>query len=269
MQLCFTVDWEDWYHGLGLPDDIKAKQPRRIKVGHDILMNLLDKYKIKATFYVLGESVQEFPELVKEIQQGGHEIGCHTWSHSFVYDLTPQQFHEEIKKCKEVIKPFQDGYENFRAPYFSITEKSKWALDILKQEGFTYDSSIFPGNTFRTGIIGFDKQIHTLPNGLKEFPISNFPITKFDVGVGGAYFRILPYPYFKYKLKSILKNRPGVFYFHPWEFDHQQPYIGKGVKQRAVHTHYANLAATERKIEKLFKDFEFTTFKEIMKSKGL
>lgn len=263
MKFCFTVDWEDWYHGLRLPVEETKKLERRIKIGHDKLLELLSKHNIKATFFLLGESMEEFPELVQEIKEEGHELACHTYSHPFVIETSPEKFRSEIRRCMELIKPFQDGYEGFRAPYFSINQSCLWALDILKEEGFTYDSSIFPGNTFRSGIIGFDKNIHTLPNGMLEFPISNFRIAKFDFGVGGAYFRTLPYKYFKYRLNNLLKQRPGVFYFHPWEFDYKQPYM-KGVQARAVHTHYHNLHKTEQKIKQLFSDFEFVPLKEIL-----
>jgi polysaccharide deacetylase family protein (PEP-CTERM system associated) len=209
----------------------------------------------------------EFPGLVEEIKNEGHELGCHTYSHPFLTDLTAQEFQSEIKKCKEIISSFQDGYEGFRAPYFSVKKDNLWILDILKEENFSYDSSIFPGNTFRAGIQRFEKNIHTLPNGLKEFPISKFEITKFDFGIGGAYFRILPYRYFRYRLKKILQTRPALFYFHPWEFDVKQPYI-KGLTHRAVHSHYYNLGATERKLKCLFSDFEFTPLTEILKNES-
>ena len=106
--------------------------------------------------------MEEFPELVQEIKNEGHELACHTYSHPFIIETTPEQFHSEIKRCKELIKPFQDGYEVVRAPYFSINQSCLWALDILKEEGFIYDSSIFPGNTLRSGIIGFEKKIDNI-----------------------------------------------------------------------------------------------------------
>ncbi|HRI19980.1 MAG TPA: DUF3473 domain-containing protein [Panacibacter sp.] len=262
MKLSFTVDWEDWYHGLGLPLEQSSKLERRLKIGHYKLLNLLSKYKIKGTFFLLGEMMEEFPDLVHEIKNEGHELGCHTYSHPFLYEITPEKFREEIRKCKELITPYQEKYEGFRAPYFSVKSANLWVLDILKEEGFMYDSSIFPGNTFRSGISGFPKDIHTLSNGLKEYPISNFNISKFQVGVGGAYFRILPYKYFRYRLKKLLEERPAMFYFHPFELDPGQPYI-KGLKQRAVHTHYYNLAKTEERLERLFTDFEFHPLMEV------
>ncbi len=262
MKLSFTVDWEDWYHGLGLPIEQSSKLERRLKIGHYKLLNLLSKYKIKGTFFLLGEMMEEFPELVQELKDEGHELACHTYSHPFLYEITPEIFREEIRKCKQLITPYQEKYEGFRAPYFSIKSANLWALDILKDEGFVYDSSIFPGNTFRSGIADFPKDIHEMSNGLIEYPISNFNISKFQVGVGCAYFRILPYQYFRHRLKDLLKTRSAMFYFHPFELDEHQPYI-KGLKQRAVHTHYYNLAKTEKKLERLFSDFEFHPLHEL------
>ncbi|MDP9229740.1 MAG: DUF3473 domain-containing protein, partial [Bacteroidota bacterium] len=179
-------------------------------------------------------------------------------------DIQANDFRSELKKCKELIAPFQNGYEGFRAPYFSIDNRNLWAFDILKDEGFTYDSSIFPGSTLRTGIKGFKKDVHTLPNGLKEFPISNFKmLNKFDFGVGGAYFRILPYRYFEYRLKKLLKLRPVVFYIHPWELDEKHPHL-KGLGSRTQYTHYVNLKNTEKKLDNLLSDFEFCSLKQIL-----
>src|SRR6476469_9232816 len=186
MKVGFTIDMEDWYQGIGLPAEQWDQYEKRIRIGHDRLLELLSKHKVKATYFLLGKVVEEFPELIREVQSEGHELACHTYTHPFLYQISPDEFRKELKKCKELIQPFQNGYDGFRAPYFSIDNRNLWALDILKEEGFQYDSSIFPGSTARTGIGGFRKDIHELGNGLHEFPISNFKVTRFDFGVGGA-----------------------------------------------------------------------------------
>lgn len=263
MKLCFTVDWEDWYHGFNIPHTEYKNFERRLKIGHYILLELLAKHNIKATYFLLGQCVDEFPELVKEIQQAGHELACHTYTHPFLTSLSPQDFRQEIIACKNAISPFQNGYRGFRAPYFSVKEENRWILEILKEEGFSYDSSIFSGNTFRSGIKDFPAKIHNTKEGIIEFPISNFNLFGMQVGIGGAYNRILPYNFFKKNLIKLLKKRPCLFYFHPWEFDYDQPYI-KGLKQRVVHTHFYNLKSTRSKIESLFKDFEFYPLQQIL-----
>src|SRR5215218_1046410 len=103
MKLCFTVDWEDWYHGLGMPPHQWKVLERRIKIGHYKLLELLSKYRIKATYFLLGTMAEEFSGLVEEIKNEGHELGCHTYSHPFLTDLTACEFQSEIKKCKEII----------------------------------------------------------------------------------------------------------------------------------------------------------------------
>ncbi len=263
MKACFTVDMEDWYQGIGLDLDQWSRFEKRIKIGHEKLLTLLSKHKVKATYFILGKVIEEFPELVQQVKDEGHELACHTYSHPFLYEITPERFRAELKKCKELITPFQEGYMGFRAPYFSIDNRNLWTLDILKEEGFIYDSSIFPGSTARTGIAGFKKEIHTLENGLREFPISNFKVTKFDFGVGGAYFRILPYSYFCSKLKKLLVQRPAVFYIHPWELDENHPYL-KGLNKRIQYTHYFNLKNTEKKLDKLLSDFEFCSLNQLI-----
>ncbi|TKK67470.1 DUF3473 domain-containing protein [Ilyomonas limi] len=263
MQLCFTVDWEDWYHGLGMPVTEWKHLERRIKIGHYKLLEFLAKHNVKATYFLLGMTMEEFPELVAEIKNEGHELACHTYSHPFLAHITPEMFRAEIQQCKTLINQLGESYQGFRAPYFSINQNNIRVLDILKEEGFVYDSSIFPGNTFRAGITGFNKEIHKLPSGLIEFPISNFPVAGLQFGVGGAYFRTLPYYYFKQRLQRLLQHRPALFYFHPWEFDAKQPYI-KGLAHRAVHTHYHNLHKTEEKLERLFNDFQFVPLSAIL-----
>lgn len=263
MHLCFTVDWEDWYHGLGVDPSEWKQFERRIKIGHYQLLELLSKYRIKATFFLLGIVMEEFPDLVTEIKNEGHELACHTYSHPFLAHITPNIMRSELKSCKSLIKDHQENYRGFRAPYFSIKKSNLWVLDILKEEGFVYDSSIFPGNTFRSGIPGFNSEIEMQSNGLIEFPISNFSFSGFRVGIGGAYFRIAPYTFFRRKLRQLLTTQAALFYFHPWELDYKQPYI-RGLQHRAVHTHYYNLENTVGKLTRLFDDFEFTTLSMIL-----
>jgi len=261
--ICFTVDWEDWYHGLRLPDEVNRGLERRLKIGHDILLNLLAEAKVQATFFILGQCLEEFPELVQQIKDEGHELACHTYSHPFLSDISDVHLREEIRKCKALVEPFQQGFAGFRAPYFSINRQSLWALEVLKQEGFQYDSSIFPGNTFRSGISGFPRGPHRVGNGLIEFPISNFNLLGLDFGFGGAYFRALPYTYFRKRAKAILRDTPAVCYFHPWEFDPHQPYI-RNSPPRARHSHYLNLGRTRDRIKALLSDFQFTPMSQIL-----
>lgn len=264
MKLVFTVDMEDWYQGVGLPVEAWGSFEKRIKIGHYKLLQLLSKKKIKATYFVLGKVVEEFPELIKEIKAEGHEIGCHTYSHPFLYKISPEEFRTEIRRCKELIFPIQDGFDGFRAPYFSVDWRNMWVMKILREEGFVYDSSLFPGSTGRTSLKGTSKEIYAFENGLVEYPLNTFKMASLDFGVGGGYFRLLPYRYFKKRLSAIATKDPVLFYIHPWELDADQPQI-PGLSKRIRLTHYVNLASTEKKLDNLLSDFDFCTLKQTIK----
>lgn len=266
MRVAFTVDYEDWYQGMDLPVDHWAKLESRIQIGHYKLLELFRKNNVKATYFLLGKTIEDHPGLIKEIIDEGHEIGCHTYTHPFLYKITPEEFRMQIRKCKELIQPLGISYSGFRAPYFSIDHRSLWAIDILKEEGFLYDSSIFSGDSKRTGIPGYNPKIHLLSNGMTEFPISTFKILNFDFGLGGGYFRLLPYNHFKKKLSQILKERDSIFYIHPWELDNNQPKVS-GISRRIQFTHYVNLPSTENKVTRLLGDFECTSISEILNKK--
>lgn len=266
MKNAFTVDLEDWYQGVALPMNEWHKYEKRLRIGFDRLMNLLDKHKVKATFYVLAKIIEEHPDIIQEIIDEGHEIGSHTYSHQMIYEMTPESFDKEMEQCVKILQDkFGIPYTGFRAPYFSIDERSWWALDVLKKHGFDYDSSIYPGDNKRTGIEGYPQNIHRLENGMTEVPVTTFKVGNYEVGSGGAFFRILPYFYFKRKFKSLNDaGLNGIFYIHPWELDPDHPKLDYLVK-RVKYPHYFNLKSTVPKLEKLLSDFEFGTMGEILK----
>jgi polysaccharide deacetylase family protein (PEP-CTERM system associated) len=265
MKNIFTVDLEDWYQGIGKDRSCWDSYERRLRVGFDKLMNLLDKKNVKATFFILGKILEDHPDVIKEIIGEGHELGCHTYSHQAIYATTPESFDEDINKCVSILKDnFNSTFTGFRAPYFSIDNRCLWALDILSKYGFIYDSSIYPGDNKRTGIVGYRKDIHKLENNLWEAPLTTFKFFKYEVGFGGAYFRILPYQFFKYRLNQLNKIKiPGIFYVHPWELDPHHPYISD-LPSRIKYPHYFNLGSTSRRIERLLDDFDFDSFSKVI-----
>ncbi len=265
MTNAFTVDLEDWFHGVGIPISEWHRYENRLMKGYEPLMKLLSKYNVKATFFILGKVIEDYPNIINELITEGHEIGCHTYSHTELFYSNKETFESEIQKCIELIKPYGITYSGFRAPYFSIDHRTMWALDVLKKYNFKYDTSIFPGDSKRTGIEGYRKDIHHLsPYDLMEIPISTFKIFSMDFGLGGAYFRILPYKLFSRKIKEINKTRPAIFYIHPWELDVKHPYLSF-LSQRRKIPHYWNLGSTEKKIELLLQDFQFGLVKDIIK----
>lgn len=269
MQHAFTVDVEDWYHGIPVSSETKRDAERRIDRSMDVLLGLLSEFKVKGTFFVLGPVAKEQPDLVRRLADEGHEIGCHGWSHELIYNMTPKTFLEDVTRSVDTLTEIT-GAEvvAFRAPYFSITNDSYWALEILTDLGFTADSSIFPVHNWRYGIPGFEPRpqiIETKSGSIMEFPLSirkffgqNLPIS------GGAYFRIYPYALTKSNFQhSEAQQKPVVYYLHPWELDPDHPRVKFNWKAQA--THYFNLRSTLPKLRNLLRDFQFNSLKEIAK----
>lgn len=261
----FTVDLEDWYHGIELPASEWGRQERRIEIGFYKIFELLERYQVKATFFVLGWVAEKYPQLIKALSSAGHELASHGYSHEKVYHLTPAQFREEIKTTKKTIEDLSGKLlVAYRAPFFSITEKSLWALEILAEEGHTIDCSISPIKTWRYGIKNCPDEIFNItePN-IIEFPVSSFNFFSKRWAVGGAYFRLFPYVFTKRALENRGKNgRHSMFYIHPWEYDPAHPKVP--MEKKAYITHYTRLSSTLPNTEKLVSNFKFDTVSNVV-----
>src|SRR6185295_16310588 len=229
----FSVDVEDWYQGLEIDMDHWSGFTPRIERGLNVLLDLLDEAGVQATFFVLGWQAEKTPDWVPRIASRGHEIASHGYSHRFVYRLTPDAFRAEMRRSIDVLQQ-QSGRRviGYRAPYFSITADSLWALDVLVEEGIRYDSSIFPTLNYRYGIPGADRcpgWIRTPSGGrLYEIPLSTVrvPGPRAARGVnlplgGGGYFRLYPYPVTRALARQLTgrERQRLIFYVHPWEYD--------------------------------------------------
>ena len=258
----FSVDVEDWYQGIELPLEAWIGRENRVDIGLTKMLDLLAERNIKATFFTLGAVAKSNPKSIRFIADQGHEIGSHTMSHEKIYDLKPTEFLKQEQECKKILEDISESRINgFRAPYFSITTQSLWALDILVQLGYTYDSSISPMQTWRYGIAGTKPGIYQLKSGLIEFTPSLGSFCSHSYGVGGAYLRIYPYKLTKAALKQSTANGlPGMFYVHPWELDPKHPRLKIGLKPFI--THYSRLGSTVPKLKKLLTDFQFTTVQQ-------
>ncbi len=263
-----TIDFEDWYQGLEIPHTEWADYEDRIAPVGRRLLELLASMGARATFFVLGYVAERHPEIVREIADAGHEIGTHGYSHSFIYRQTPELFRTELSRS---IRALQDvtGRQvlGHRAPFFSITEQSLWALEILGELGIRYDSSIFPVLNYRYGIEDAPRWPYQLEAGahkLMEFPISTWRLWGRNLPVaGGAYFRIYPYSFTRRAFRSInSQGNPVAFYLHPWEIDPSQPRIA--LPRRIALTHYFNLGATENRLRRLLGDFKFAPMAEVL-----
>jgi polysaccharide deacetylase family protein (PEP-CTERM system associated) len=232
-------------------------------------LDLLGRFNVKSTFFVLGWVAEHHPHIVQQIQTAGHEIGCHSYAHQLVFDLTPDEFARDTKRA---VKAIEDACgttpRSYRAPSYSITRRSLWALEILAECGFTHDSSIYPVSHDRYGIPGYCRHAHVLntPAGpLVEVPVATVQLAGqrvCPVG-GGAYLRLLPYRYTGAGIRRInhVENEPACIYFHPWELDDKQPRLTEGLLAR-IRT-YTGLRTMANKIKRLLTEFRFGTMIEV------
>lgn len=268
MKNTLTIDVEDYFHVAALGKSIDKKdwdsiEPRVVENMHRLL-DLFDEHEVKATHFVLGWVAERFPALIKEIDRRGHEVASHGFSHQLVYKQTPEIFEQETRDSKNLIEDIVGKQVfGYRAASYSITNKSLWALDILVDLGFIYDSSIFPVVHDNYGIKGSPEYPHILetPNKkrLVEYPLSTYGFLGQAIPVaGGGYFRLYPYWLSRFFYRSINKsNMPFVFYLHPWEVDPAQPRVKASLLSEF--RHYNNLDKCEGRLSKLLSDFNFTT----------
>lgn len=279
MNNAFTIDVEDYYQVQAFAEVVDkggwSQYESRVENNTRRLLDLLDAHSVKGTFFVLGWVAQRHPGLIREIADRGHEIASHGMSHTLVYTQSPEVFRAETRDSKALIEDIcQRSIIGYRAATYSITQRSLWALDILHEEGFKYDSSIFPMRHDRYGIPDAHPYPHALrtPAGysLVEFPISVSHFGKFKLPVaGGGYFRLFPYALTRWGLKQI--NQAGhefVFYLHPWEVDPTQPRIQRA-SALSRFRHYLNLARTQPRLDRLLQDFSFTTMQNVLRAKTL
>lgn len=262
----FTVDVEDYYHVTGFADRIEPTTwehyPSRVVASTHRILNLLERHQVHGTFFILGWVANRHPELVRDIQKAGHEIGGHSYWHRLIYNLTPDEFRADLQLSHDVISQITgDPVRLHRAPSFSITQKSLWALDILVEEGIEIDSSIFPVHHDRYGLPDAEPRPHrleTASGSLWEFPPSVYQIGNYRLPVGGGgYFRLYPYQFTRHCLQATGRRHqsPFMFYIHPWEVDPDQPrMVGPWLTRLR---HYVNLGKTERKLDRLLSDFPF------------
>jgi polysaccharide deacetylase family protein (PEP-CTERM system associated) len=264
-----SVDVEEYFHPTELAQYLRQDEwtslPSLVEPETRHVLEIFDRHQVKGTFFVLGWVAERYPALVREIASRGHEIACHSFFHRLVYDLTPAEFRTDTRRAVEAIENACGITPRaYRAPSYSITERSLWALEILAECGFTHDSSIYPINHDRYGIPGFGRHGRTMatPSGsIVEVPIATVQLSEQNVAPvgGGAYLRLLPYRYTAAGVRRINGDdqQPACMYFHPWELDPDHPRLARGWVSR-LRT-YAGLRSMSRKIERLLSEFQFGT----------
>lgn len=273
MRSAFTVDVEDYYHVSGFADNIRSadwdQMESRVERNTHRVLGILARHGVRGTFFVLGWVAEKYPALVREIAAAGHEIASHSHWHRLVYDLEPAEFRDDLRRSKRFLEDVTGrAIVGFRAASFSIVARSLWAIEILAEEGFEYDSSIFPVHHDRYGMPGAQRSpfpVRTPSGTLWEVPPSVFRMAGWNLPMaGGGYFRLYPRAMFERLARHIVDRdgRPLIFYVHPWEVDVDQPRLpGKALSRWR---HYQNLASTESKLESLLDHFSFGTMHEVV-----
>jgi polysaccharide deacetylase family protein (PEP-CTERM system associated) len=272
-----TVDVEDYFHVQAFAGVIQRsdwdRYPVRVEQNTRRLLEIFEQRQIRATFFVLGWVAERCPNLVQAISKAGHRIGCHSYAHQAIYDGSPVDFRSDLRRAKRIIEDsIGVAVTSFRAPSYSITSRTLWALDILGEEGFEYDSSIFPIVHDNYGIPNAPRFPHVkvLKFGglIKEFPPStvrllgsNFPVA------GGGYLRLLPYQLTAWAIRHLneIERQPAMAYLHPWELDPDQPRVPATWLSRF--RHYQNLESTEAKCLKLLDDFSWAPMEEVLQQR--
>lgn len=262
-----TVDVEDYFHVEAFADRVSPDQwtafPSRVHRNCERILRLFERHGWRATFFVLGWVAERHPDLVREIARAGHELGCHSYAHRRVMSVRPEEFREDLRRARGLIEDISGvRVLGYRAPTFSIIRRSLWAMEILSEEGFLYDSSIFP---IRHDLYGYPEfprfmQRVKLPSGreIVEVPMSTTRIAGVNWPVGGGgYLRLLPMNYSRWAIRRIHKQdqQPVVLYFHPWEIDPEQPRL-KG-RWKSKLRHYAGLSRMESRLEALLSSGRF------------
>ena len=274
-----TVDVEDYFHVAALAKSIDRsswdQMEYRAEASTRRLLDLFEESNIHATFFVLGWVARRSPDLVREIARRGHEVASHGMSHKLVFNQTPEEFSSETYESKALLEDIIGArVSGYRASTYLITRRSLWALDILHEAGFEYDSSIFPIHHDVYGIPDapqMPSRIST-PKGasIVEFPMSTAPMfgTRLPVS-GGGYFRLLPYWLTRAGLRKLNTDlgRPFIFYLHPWEVDPEQPRVKAGWKSRL--RHYTNLDRCEARLRRLIGEFRFGRVRDVLTSAAL
>jgi polysaccharide deacetylase family protein (PEP-CTERM system associated) len=264
-----SVDVEDYFQVEAFSKIIKRADwgayPSRVEANTRSLMDLFDEREVKATFFILGWVAQRHPQMVREIVNRGHEPACHSYWHRLVYNLSPDEFRRDTALAKDCIEQAAgQSIFGYRAPCFSITNRCQWAVDILSELKFRYDSSIFPIKHEWYGIADAPRtpfQISTPSGLLTEYPMATFSFTRIPnlpVG-GGGYLRLLPPWYTRLGIHRAWREGITVItYVHPWEIDPEQPRMNASLKSRF--RHYTNLAKTKDRLSDLLRMGEFHPF---------
>lgn len=276
----FSFDIEDWYHSQLIPEARRgAGAESVVRSGTERILDLLRRHGSRATFFILGQVVQEHPDLVRRMVDEGHEIGCHGMDHEPLWNLDRESFRRELRDFRAAVEAALGSFpvSGFRAPTFSLDRSTAWALEVLRDEGYAYDSSIFPARVRMYGVaaapVGIyrphanDLARHDPAGALVEFPVavSEWGPLRLPVG-GGFYLRALPYGLFRLSLDRILRHRPFALYLHPREARPEGHRLPLDPVDGFIT--YINLHSVIAKLERLFARYAFAPMREVLEREG-
>jgi len=270
-----TVDLEEWYHAEYVRKEAPTNKEERIQVSLKKTLDLLSKVNVQATFFVVGELAEKHPEILGNIRENNHEIAFHGYYHEPLWKSNSEKLSLEMEKFRLLTREKPIG---FRAPSFSLNNKTKWALKVLENAGCKYDSSVFPAKTPLYGVSGAPMRPYKpcyeniteedRDTKIWEFPLLVLPLSIFRIPIaGGFYMRFFPTWLIKRAIKKVnTQGFPAVVFFHNWEIDNETPKLRLGVYKSFVTYH--NLEETEKRLKSILHDFKFTCFKKFMEEEG-
>jgi polysaccharide deacetylase family protein (PEP-CTERM system associated) len=264
MRNALTIDVEDYFQVSAFAPYIDRSswdaRECRVERNMDRILGLLAASDTKATFFTLGWIAERYPQVVRQIVEGGHELASHGYGHERASDLSESAFLEDITRAKGILESLGGvSVQGYRAPSFSIGEGNLWAFDSLLKAGYRYSSSIYPIRHDHYGMPDAPRYAHEVRPGLLEIPITTIRLFNRNLpSSGGGYFRLLPYALSRWMLGRVngADRQSGIFYFHPWEIDADQPRVA-GISRKTRFRHYVNIGRMERRLAQLLQDFEW------------
>lgn len=273
-----SVDVEDYFQ-VSAFDNVVSRADwggleSRVSRNTERLLEIFEAAHVRGTFFFLGWVAERFPQLARRVAAAGHEIASHGFNHQLVYSLSADAFRQDVGSAKRLLEDVTgQAVHGYRAPSFSVTKRSLWALDVLIEEGYEYDTSIFPVHHDRYGIADAPRHAHVITRSvgsIVEMPGSTLRVAGVNLPVaGGGYFRLLPYTWTRLGISRVnaIERKPVVFYLHPWEIDPEQPRFEVPTPTRI--RHYTGLATAESRLVRLLKQFRFDTVASVLAAEGL
>lgn len=271
-----SVDLEEWYHGdLLIPHVRPEERVPQVREAVRPILDLFARAGVRATFFTVGEVARDHPDLMRELAEAGHEIACHTMTHPNLWRLTAGDLASELEEYHEAMRAALPGVDvlGFRAPMFSLDRRTSWALGVLRDAGFRYDSSVVPARTPWYGVpnapLGVYRASLADPAWVDDDQgVLEFPLTACNVGPlrvptsGGVYLRLMPFPLFRALVRRVANDRPFVLYVHPWETYPRTPRYPLPLIERIGL--YTNIRHTLGRLERLLSEFSFAPVREVL-----